>query len=117
MGNPTMPTIPLTVPPQQLAPLPGAETEAKAIAQQLGTQPILGKQATKATLIPQMEKAGIIHLATHSLLDDYKQLGTPGAIALAPTDEKQDPLSGFLTSGDIFDYTFAEIHPEIPILD
>lgn len=103
MGNPTMPTVPLTDPPYKLAPLPGAETEAIAIAQQLGTQPILGKQATKATLIPQMEKAGIIHLATHGLLDDYKQLGTPGAIAITPTDEKQDPLSGFLTSGDIFE--------------
>jgi CHAT domain-containing protein len=42
MGNPTMPTIPLTDPPQQLPSLPGAEAEAKAIAQELGTQPILG---------------------------------------------------------------------------
>lgn len=35
-----------------------------------------------------MTKARIVHLATHGLLDDYKQLGVPGAIALAPDPQK-----------------------------
>ncbi len=102
VGNPTMPTIPLIDPPTPLASLPGAEEEAKEVAQLLDTQPILGKEATKARIVSQMEKASIIHLATHGLLNDIKQLGTPGAIALAPTDEKSDPYNGFLTSGEIF---------------
>lgn len=44
-----------------------------------------------------MEKAQLIHLATHGLLDDIKQLGLPGAIALAPTTNN----NGFLTSDEI----------------
>ncbi|PLZ22165.1 hypothetical protein CBP30_06390, partial [Fischerella thermalis WC157] len=97
VGNPTMPTIPLTKPPQRLSSLPGAEAEAKAIAELLNTQPFLGKQATKVNIVPRMQQAGLIHLATHGLLDDFKQLGVPGAIALAPSGSD----NGFLTSGDI----------------
>lgn len=97
VGNPTMPTIPLTKPPQRLSSLPEAEAEAKAIAELLNTQPFLGKQATKVNIVPRMQQAGLIHLATHGLLDDFKQLGVPGAIALAPSGGD----NGFLTSGDI----------------
>ena len=48
-----------------------------------------------------MQTAGIIHLATHGLLDSFKG-DTPGAIALAPngTGDRND---GLLTSGEIFD--------------
>ena len=44
-----------------------------------------------------MSNARIIHLATHGLLDDFRQLGMPGAIALAPSG-KDD---GLLTSSEI----------------
>ncbi len=46
-----------------------------------------------------MPKARLIHLATHGLLDDIKQLGVPGAIALAPSDND----NGFLTAGEILE--------------
>jgi CHAT domain-containing protein/Flp pilus assembly protein TadD len=97
VGNPTMPTIPLTEPPQTLSPLPGAEEEAKQIASLLGVKPLLGQQATKAEVVKSMSSAKLIHFATHGLLDDIKQLGTPGAIALAPTSDDE----GFLTSGEL----------------
>ena len=97
VGNPTMPTIPITNPPQTLSSLPGAEQEAKAIASLLETQPLLGNQATKANVLEKMENAAIIHLATHGLLGDIRQLGVPGAIALAPSAGD----NGFLTAGEI----------------
>jgi CHAT domain-containing protein/Tfp pilus assembly protein PilF len=97
VGNPTMPTIPLTKPPQQLKLLPGSEAEAIAIASLLNTQPIVGDEATKVYIETLMPKARLIHLATHGLLDDIKQLGVPGAIALAPSGDD----NGFLTAGEI----------------
>ncbi len=94
VGNPTMPKI--GNPPQHLTSLPGAEAEAKTIAQLLNTQPLIGTQASKAIVTQQMATARLIHFATHGLLDDFKGLGVPGAIALAPdsspsTDRQQTP--------------------------
>ncbi len=87
--------------------------EAKAIAQMFNTQPLLGAQATKATVVQQMQTARMIHLATHGLLDDYKGLGVPGAIALAPDPQPTSPPSqggtggiipnGLLTASEILD--------------
>lgn len=86
VGNPTMPSIPSNteVAAQQLPSLPGAEIEAKEIAQLFNTTAITGKEATKANILAQLPKAKIIHLATHGLLDDFQGLGVPGTIALAP---------------------------------
>ena len=85
VGNPTMPPFATKVgaTPTPLPPLPGAEAEAKTIAQLLGTQPILGRQATEGAIAARMEQARLIHLATHGILDDF--LGFQSAIALAPT--------------------------------
>lgn len=82
---------------QSLKPLPGAEQEAKDIASILNTQPIIGEKATKAAIVQQMPSSRIIHLATHGLLDDFEQLGIPGAIALAPSEND----NGLLTAGEI----------------
>ncbi|HEY9607143.1 MAG TPA: CHAT domain-containing protein, partial [Allocoleopsis sp.] len=102
VGNPTMPSIPpeFGQAPQPLPSLPGAEEEAKDIASLLNTKAITGNQATKAAILQRMSSAKIIHLATHGLLDDFKeyqQFRIPGAIALAPegTDD------GFLTASEI----------------
>jgi CHAT domain-containing protein len=75
----------------------GAEREAIKIARILNTKPLIGRQATKATVLQQMLSARIIHLATHGLLDDVKKLGIPGAIVLAP--ENKD--NGLLTTSEI----------------
>ncbi|HEY9607970.1 CHAT domain-containing tetratricopeptide repeat protein [Allocoleopsis sp.] len=83
VGNPTMPMI--GTPPQQLPSLPGAEKEALEIAKLLDTKALIGNQATKTAILAQLPLAGVIHLATHGLLDDFKGLGVPGAIALAPS--------------------------------
>jgi CHAT domain-containing protein/uncharacterized protein HemY len=99
LGNPTMPSVSLSLgePKQRLSPLPGAEAEARAIAPLLNTQAITGAQGTKAAIIQKMPQASIIHLATHGLLDDVRGLGS--AIALAPSGSDD----GLLTAEEIFD--------------
>ncbi len=98
VGNPLMPSIPPEpgLPPEPLPPLEGAQKEAEAIAQLLGTEALTGDRATKAAILPKFPDARIIHLATHGLLDDFGT-GVPGAIALAPTATD----SGLLTAAEI----------------
>jgi len=80
--------------------LPHAKTEAIEIARLLNTIALTGNSATKAAILPKLPQARIIHLATHGLLGDFKGLGVPGAIALAPsgTGELND---GLLTAGEL----------------
>ncbi|MBP0017764.1 MAG: CHAT domain-containing protein [Cyanobacteria bacterium SBLK] len=96
LGNPEMPTLPRTphADSHVLASLPGAEEEAKTISQMFGTKPLLGSDATKAKTIAKMEEAGIIHIATHGLLD---RSGLLASLALAPTRDDD----GFLAAREI----------------
>ncbi|NEO86482.1 MAG: tetratricopeptide repeat protein [Spirulina sp. SIO3F2] len=106
VGNPTMPSIApdFGETPQPLTPLPGAEQEAKAIADLLDTNAITGNAAHKSAMVAQMQNAELIHLATHGLLDDIRGIGS--AIALAP-DPNFNPelgqVNGLLTAEEIFD--------------
>lgn len=113
VGNPQMPFFSFNRdnPPQPLAPLPGAEEEAIAIAKLFNTKVLTGKAAQEATVVPLMPEAKIIHLATHGLLDEleYLDLDIPGAIALAPSATED----GFLTSGEIFD---LQLNAELVVL-
>ncbi|WP_143780405.1 tetratricopeptide repeat protein [Leptolyngbya sp. 'hensonii'] len=112
VGNPTMPLVSVAPnqPQRQLAALPGAEKEAKSIAALLGTQPLLGNQATKAAVMQRMQTARLIHLATHGFLyayrgnglyqppdGDYSPFLFPGILALAPSGRD----AGLLTVGEI----------------
>jgi CHAT domain-containing protein len=94
VGNPDMPIVNNV----KLDDLPGAETEAIAIAKIFDTQPMLGNQATKAAVLQRMKTASIVHFATHGLLDTLKG-DIPGAVALASSGQD----SGLLTSSEIFD--------------
>lgn len=107
VGNPTMPKIALEIgqKPQKLRPLPGSEQEAIEIACLLKTKYLTGDEATKTAILENMPTAGIIHLATHGLLDDFQDNNIPGAmpsasgaIALAPCGDD----NGILTSEEIF---------------
>ncbi|MDF5718988.1 MAG: CHAT domain-containing protein [Rhizonema sp. PD37] len=105
VGNPTMPSVPPHPgdQPQQLASLPGAEKEVKAIAPLLNTKAITGSQATKASILQLLPRARIIHLATHGIFDDIRGLGS--AIALAPDSSPPKPgeINGLLTAEEILD--------------
>jgi CHAT domain-containing protein len=98
-GNPTMPAIALRPgdPPTPLAPLPGAEQEARAIAALFGTTPLIGARATETAVVAGLDQARLVHLATHGLLDDGSRQQVPGAIVLAAS-ERDD---GLLTAGEI----------------
>ncbi|MEM7553547.1 MAG: CHAT domain-containing protein, partial [Cyanobacteria bacterium P01_A01_bin.84] len=100
VGNPIMPYI--GTPPKQLYSLPGAEKEANKIAKILNTEPLIGKKATKATVLKKMPSAKVIHLATHGLLDDFGGR-VPGALALTPdtATSKNEPNEGLLKATEI----------------
>jgi CHAT domain-containing protein/Flp pilus assembly protein TadD len=109
VGNPTMPTLKLGETAEPLEPLPGSEEEANAIASLLNTKPLIGNQATKVDIVQQLPKMRVVHLATHGLLDDIKELGVPGAIALAPSENDD----GFLTAGEILN---LKLNAELVVL-
>jgi CHAT domain-containing protein len=92
---------------QQLAPLPGAEIEANLIAEILETKPLIGAAADKLTVIDRMEKARIMHFATHGLLD-YGE-GLMSSLALAPVDGD----TGFLRANEIM---ALNLHGELAVL-
>ncbi|MEM6614041.1 MAG: CHAT domain-containing tetratricopeptide repeat protein [Cyanobacteria bacterium P01_C01_bin.72] len=83
--------------PESLSQLSGAEAEAQAIAEILGTTAIIGEAATEATAIAKMQQAKLIHLATHGLFDE--QQGLQSSLAFS-TRDNQD---GFLTAEEILD--------------
>ncbi|MEO0948528.1 MAG: CHAT domain-containing protein, partial [Cyanobacteria bacterium J06641_5] len=117
VGNPTMP--PFGEPPRPLEPLPGAEAEAKEVANLLGVPPLIGASATESAIAPRLVNAPLIHFATHGLLDtievplpELKLIGllnldpettaskafrSPGLIALAPSGMED----GYLESAEI----------------
>ena len=99
VGNPTMPSVSIDPgdPAEPLPDLPGAEAEAKAIAQFLKVPVLTGDQATETRVKQQMTQARLIHLATHGLLDDRRGIGS--AIAFAPSGTD----NGLLTAEEILD--------------
>ena len=83
--------------PQFLSSLPGAETEATAIAEILATTPIIGQAATETNIVERMQQAKLIHLATHGLFDEHQ--GLQSSLALSTSDNNE----GFLTAEEILD--------------
>ena len=104
-----MPIDPYSQPPKQLNPLPYAEEEAKQIASFFNTKALLAKNATKVDIVQQMPKVGLIHLATHGLLNHIGESGIPGAIALAPSGND----NGLLSSDEILD---LDLNAELVVL-
>ncbi|MEO0532958.1 MAG: CHAT domain-containing protein [Cyanobacteria bacterium P01_A01_bin.123] len=108
VGNPVMPDVSIPsgegLQDIQLAPLPGAETEAIAIGDFLDVSPLLGAQATEAQIKQQLPTASLIHLATHGLLEygDPQSSGVldvPGAVALTSGNGED----GLLTAAEILE--------------
>ena len=88
VGNPTAPKVPLTKGDSCKPPsLPGAEKEAKNIAQMFKTQALTGDAATETAIIQKMPQARIIHLAAMTYPNDCKTNNSPGVIALASSNQ------------------------------
>ena len=62
---------------EELPPLPFARKEVEMIGQLLNARPLVGKQATKQTVLQRIHSVGLIHIAAHGNADK-------GEIALAP---------------------------------
>lgn len=89
--------------PSDYPDLPYAEAEAVDIAALLGTDPLIGADATEAAITAKLPTAQLIHLATHGRFDESQPLA--GAIALAPDSPATGKASasddGFLTAAEI----------------
>lgn len=79
--------------------LKAAEKEAMAIASILGTQALIGQDATKSRVLARLSDAKVIHLATHGKYVDDKGAGLQSALAFAPAGQDQ----GLLPASEIFD--------------
>jgi len=75
VGNPTL--------PNSWAPLPGAEREAKVVAEILQTDAILGSQATGMLVRKRAPDADLLYFATHGVGG-----GLSGMIVFSGTDEE-----------------------------
>ncbi len=83
--------------PQELSSLPGAETEALAIAKLLNVEALIKAKATEATVLEKMPQANIIHLATHGLFDEKQGLQSALAFVAGANN------NGILTALEILD--------------
>ncbi len=79
MGDPTYATA-----PPALAPLPGTRREVQSLGRLfgIGAQVRLGDDATPAAFLKEAQRARLIHLACHGLLDTRDPLGS--GLALTP---------------------------------
>ncbi len=109
VGNPSMPSVApsLGQPPQQLPNLPGAEREAKAIAKLLNTTAITGEDATESAILEKMPQARIIHLATNTIVDSDRKIGSAIALASSSNDD------GLLTAEEIMN---LKLNAELVVL-
>ncbi|BAY81487.1 hypothetical protein NIES267_09640 [Calothrix parasitica NIES-267] len=100
VGNPTAPKASLTKKDSCKPPsLPGAEKEAKNIAQILKTQALTGDAATETAIVDKISQARIIHLAAMTYPEDCKTNNSPGVIALASSNQDD----GWLRTSEIQD--------------
>lgn len=67
VGDPTL--SPTDFPEWELPPLPGAATEARAVADALGADLLLGESATLEAVRSRVEAADLIYLAAHGVAD------------------------------------------------
>ena len=101
IGDPDMPSVPIrggmTV---ELEPLPGARTEARAIAEQFPAERhtlLLGALALEETVRRESPDHGIIHLATHGMAYDDNPLASFIALTAGGEDD------GLLTAQQVMD--------------
>ncbi|MGD1849475.1 MAG: CHAT domain-containing protein [Cyanophyceae cyanobacterium] len=86
-----------------LAPLPGAEVEAQAIAQALNTSALIGNSATETAIKQQLETASILHFAPHGIVANSDRDAGDSWLALADTAVGGE--DGRLTLTEIFNTT------------
>ena len=97
VGDPYVGTVIYKGNIETISSLPCARREAEMIGRLLGVQPLIGKQATKQTVLERIHSVSLIHFAAHG---DAER----GEIALAPlesTDGHPQEEDYLLTMSDI----------------
>jgi len=114
VGNPAMPTV--LVPGGErlaLSPLPGAETEAAAVARQLGLPaPLTGEGASESVVRQRLGQAPVVHLATHGYAYAAEARSRASFVALA-ADPGHD---GLLTVGEVADDPALALSADLVVL-
>lgn len=113
VGNPKMPGY-KSRPDREahaLSPLPGAEREAKFLANALSVEPLIGDAATEVEVASRMGSARFLHFATHGLLEAGNAYNQPflSALAFAAGDGED----GFLT---VKETSRMKLHAELAVL-
>lgn len=83
--------------PVKLPLLPGAEAEAKAVAQLFDTTALMGTEPTETNVAAKMSFAQIVHLATHGFFDDRQ--GLASSLAFVASGD----ADGLLTAEEMLD--------------
>lgn len=113
VGNPTMPIVMSAGGRESaLRSLPGAESEARFVAQRWGVEPLLGSHATESEVRRRLPTARIVHLATHGYAYASDVRARDSFVALAP-DSVQD---GLLTVGELLDDPALTLSAELVVL-
>lgn len=91
-----------------LADLPSAAGEAKAIADYYESPgPITGAMATKRRVKSEMEKADVIHLATHAIADEWNAMRSKLLLAKEATGASGLDSNGVLQAHEIYNLNLA----------
>ena len=92
VGDPEVPASP----EWQVPRLPGAEQEARLLAEQTNVPALLGAEATKQAVLGRINSASALYFAAHGVSNPKEPL-TGGFLMLAGPD----PQSAFLTAGEV----------------
>jgi len=112
-ANPTMPTVFTSAGASvRLAPLSGAETEGRWIAERLGTSALTGDRASEGQVRSQLAVAPVVHLATHGYAYASETRSRDSFIALAPSEARD----GLLTVGEILDDPTISLRADLVVL-
>jgi CHAT domain-containing protein len=87
----------------ELPDLPAASREAREVATLYPNSTLLqGKLATKERVVGAMQKAAVIHLATHAISDDIKPARSLLALARERAAATRDEFASSLSASDIY---------------
>ncbi|MEO1254260.1 MAG: CHAT domain-containing protein, partial [Bacteroidota bacterium] len=102
VGNPEIPKIKNIFGRSEIyESLDYAEFEAQMISKYLNSEALIGRQATESKVKESIRNAGIVHLATHGLLDSaVNENKVANALTFSPTDEDD----GLLFEDEIYEF-------------
>jgi tetratricopeptide (TPR) repeat protein len=100
IGNPTMPDVPQpTGGLLRLDPLPGAEREARWVANRLGVTALTGAAASESSVLDRLRTAQVAHLATHGFAYSSDARARDSFVALAAGNGE----NGLLTVAEVLE--------------